>query len=56
MPPKKTAAGMKTPHAVAPKVKPANMSDVDWVKELPRRAVVTADQQRRRSSFHICFA
>jgi hypothetical protein len=29
MPPKKVAAGMKKLHAVAPKVKPANMSDAD---------------------------
>jgi hypothetical protein len=29
MPPKKAAAGMKKPRVVAPKVKPANMSDAD---------------------------
>jgi hypothetical protein len=40
---------MKKPRAVAPKVKPANMSDADWAKELARRAVVTADRQRRRA-------
>jgi hypothetical protein len=32
MPPKKAAAGMKKPRAVAPKVKPANMSNADWEK------------------------
>jgi hypothetical protein len=34
IPPKKAAAGMKKPHTVVPKVKPANMSDADWAKEL----------------------
>jgi hypothetical protein len=48
MPPKKAAVGMKKPRAVAPKVKPANMSNADWEKEPTQRAVVTADQQRRR--------
>jgi hypothetical protein len=28
---------MKKPHAVVPKVKPANMSDADWAKELAAR-------------------
>jgi hypothetical protein len=46
MPPKKAAAGMKKPRAVAPKVKPPGMADEDWAKELARRAVVTADRQR----------
>jgi hypothetical protein len=45
MPPKKATAGMKKLRVVAPKVKPVNMSDPDWAKELARRAVVTADWQ-----------
>jgi hypothetical protein len=48
MPPKKAAAGMKKPRAVAPKAKLANMSNADWAKELARHAVVTADRQRHR--------
>jgi hypothetical protein len=47
MPPKKAAAGMKKPRAVALKVKPPGMADEDWEKELARRTVVTADRQRR---------
>jgi hypothetical protein len=43
MPPNKAAAGMKKPRAMAPKVKPTNMSDMDWVKELAPRAIVTVD-------------
>jgi hypothetical protein len=49
MPPKKAASGMKMPCAVAPKVKPPGMADEDWAKELARRAIVTADQQRHRA-------
>jgi hypothetical protein len=48
MPPKKAVAGMKNPRLVAPKVKPPGMADEDWAKDLARRAVVTADRQRRR--------
>jgi hypothetical protein len=32
---------------VAPKEKPANMSDEDWAAEQTRRAIVTADRQKR---------
>jgi hypothetical protein len=39
---------MKKPHMVAPKVKPPAMPDEDWAKELARRAVVTADRNKRR--------
>jgi hypothetical protein len=34
MPPEKATVRMKKPCMVVPKVKPANMSDTDWAKEL----------------------
>jgi hypothetical protein len=47
MPPKKATGTMKKPRMVAPKVKLSTMSDTDWAKELARRAVVTADRNKR---------
>jgi hypothetical protein len=49
MPPKKATTTMKKPRMVVPKVKPPAMADEDWEKELARRAIVTADQNKRRA-------
>jgi hypothetical protein len=48
IPPKKAAA-MKKVCMVASKVKPPGMADEDWVEELVRRAVVTADRNKRHA-------
>jgi hypothetical protein len=48
MQPKNATVVMKKPHMVAPKVKPPGTANEDWVKELAWRAVVTADQNKRR--------
>jgi hypothetical protein len=50
-PAKEAKAPTKTPpktRTIAPKEKPATMSQEEWDKEMERRSFITADRRRRR--------